>query len=856
MMISTAPRRARCLMAVSAVLAVLISGAGLGAAHGKGAPAAQGAAAAALASSILDSTLLAKAPVDECFPASGEVGVLPRTYPDADGVCPTGYLPKRNESYVWGLTKTGSNLWFGTASNVVCGVYSGYLEQTQPRYVEGDYVCETGAVATDGSTIKSDGRTPSIYRYDLETRQLTHVAGPAPTTGVATGYVDGWTDAATTLLKATSGFRSAGSLGNTAILAGPGRYMDETGTVKSQAALNFFAFDATTNELLGYKSMPGYTNIRKWLTYDPTPGDADPGQLYAGVGKSGGSGGILRWTPAEGDPLNFAVVGTTGSEIAELVVHQGRIFGASWPSHPAAPDLSQEVYAGLYMSPVIPDGGFTAADSAAWEKVWQATDYEPDAVTATTYGTGALASFDGYLYWGTMQVPGRGSLVHDDYYPPPADQTQEEAGATFLNTLRAITIFRGRDFGTSDVQKQVVYGQRQLSTWTSDGAGGGSWANHTTGMGTPLWGSSGFGNPLNNYTWTMDVYDGSLFIGTMDFGYLARQALTADEQAALESYGYSYGADLLRIPSSSTPGVFESKDGVGNITNYGIRTMVSADALYLGTANPMNLNPQGGWELLRLRPRYALDVTTDDGTSTTGTSRSVSAAVDPAKAGVTVHFEVTGTNPASGDAVTDADGIATWAYTGTSAGTDTVRATADSMGYGFTEDQLEATTTATWVEPAPDVPPDQPQVTPPSAVQPDGWIRKARSGFVGNNIYNTTAEHQTVRRLAHRSDVRTFWVPVYNDGDRAATFTVTGLDRARRANVRYLSGGVDVTAAMESAAGWSFTTSPGGYKLIQIQVRIGRQAAIGSQKSVVVNATWTGNGLVRSDAVKAVVTVR
>jgi hypothetical protein len=176
------------------------------------------------------------------------------------------------------------------------------------------------------------------------------------------------------------------------------------------------------------------------------------------------------------------------------------------------------------------------------------------------------------------------------------------------------------------------------------------------------------------------------------------------------------------------------------------------------------------------------------------------------------------------------------------------------MGYGFTEDQLEATTTASWVEPAPDVPPGQ--VTPPSPEQPDAWIRKARSGFVGNNIYNTTAEHQTVRRLAHRSDVRTFWVPVYNDGDHVATFTVKGTDRARRANVRYLSGGVDVTAAMESAAGWSFTTSPGGYKLIQIQVKIGRQAAIGSQKSVMVNATWTGDGLVRSDAVKAVVTVR
>jgi hypothetical protein len=47
---------------------------------------------------------------------------------------------------------------------------------------------------------------------------------------------------------------------------------------------------------------------------------------------------------------------------------------------------------------------------------------------------------------------------------------------------------------------------------------------------------------------------------------------------------------------------------VGNYANYGIRTMVSTDsALYLGSANPMNLmtdryddRPEGGWELIKL----------------------------------------------------------------------------------------------------------------------------------------------------------------------------------------------------------------------------------------------------------------
>jgi hypothetical protein len=615
-----------------------------------------------------------------------------------------------------------------------------------------------------------------------------------------------------------------------------------------KSALNFFAFDATTNELLATKSVPGYTNIRKWLTYDPTPGDEDPGQLYAGVGVSGGTGAIIRWTPTEPDPLNFDVVGTTGSEIAELVVHEGRIFGASWPSHPATPDLTKEVYAGLYMSPVIPDGGFTAADSTAWEKVWTATAYEPDPVTATTYGTGALASFDGYLYWGTMQVPGRGLLVHDDYYPPATEPTQEDAGTTFLNTYRAITIFRGHDFGTGDEQQQVVYGQRRLSTWVPDGLGGGAWVNQLTKMGTPLWGSAGFGNMLNNYTWTMDVYGGSLYIGTMDFGYLGRQGFS-ELQDLLDAVGYSYGADLFRIDSSSSPGVFESKDGVGNITNYGIRTMVADDALYLGTANPMNLNPQGGWELLRLRPRYALSLDTTGTTSTTGTPRGVTAQLDPAKKGVTVHFEASGANATSGDVVTDPDGIATWTYTGVNAGTDTITATADSMGYGFAADQLEATTTATWAKPQQ----EQPLA---SSAQPDGWIRAPRSAFIGDNVYNATAAQQTVRRGAHRTDVRTFRVRVYNDGSDTAVFTLKGLDSTRRVDVRYLSGGANVTAAMTSTAGLPVTVPAGGYKVIVVKVKIGRHAAIGSHKSAQVTMTWTGDGLVRSDAVKGVVTVK
>lgn len=50
----------------------------------------------------------------------------------------------------------------------------------------------------------------------------------------------------------------------------------------------------------------------------------------------------------------------------------------------------------------------------------------------------------------------------------------------------------------------------------------------------------------------------------------------------------------------------KSLSGVGNYSSYVIRTMVAEeDALFLGMANPMNLQtdstddrPEGGWELI------------------------------------------------------------------------------------------------------------------------------------------------------------------------------------------------------------------------------------------------------------------
>ncbi len=53
----------------------------------------------------------------------------------------------------------------------------------------------------------------------------------------------------------------------------------------------------------------------------------------------------------------------------------------------------------------------------------------------------------------------------------------------------------------------------------------------------PVWGISGFGNLFNNYTWSMTVNNGRLWVGTMDMLYLLVDAGAAFLEGILESQG-------------------------------------------------------------------------------------------------------------------------------------------------------------------------------------------------------------------------------------------------------------------------------------------------------------------------------
>jgi hypothetical protein len=146
-------------------------------------------------------------------------------------------------------------------------------------------------------------------------------------------------------------------------------------------------------------------------------------------------------------------------------------------------------------------------------------------------------------------------------------------------------------------------------------------------------------------------------------------------------------------------------------------------------------------------------------------------------------------------------------------------------------------------------------VIAPSDQQPDAWISRAkRSGYAGDDVYNRTGRMQTRIANAKRTQVRTFFVRVYNDGNTANAFTVKGSAPRAGSRVTYLAGSKNVTRSMRSQAGWKVRLRPGKFKVVTVRVKVLRGAAFGSRKPVKVQATWTGDGT-RVDTAKAVVKV-
>lgn len=461
--------------------------------------------------------LIAEAQPDECFFDVGdssplaEGGVCEREL--FDGEVSLGFevgTPKTNEAYVWSLTASRQKIWFGTGANVNCLVGGLYLGASSPSQGQ-DSVCEYGEssfLENSGSGLLDgfgDWRPPKIY--------VTSRDGATPPQNMTAG-LQGQHLAR---LRTTVGLRAAGTLDdNLVFLAGP----SFLGTV------NIFVFSSRTEQFLASASLVGYSNIRNFRLHD--------GVLYAGVAKVSGQGAILAFSGNEEDPLDFSedLVVEVG-EIAEFAFLEDRLYFGTWPELGADPNNEAAVYVGPKMTPI---GGFGAADD--YEQIWRASDYEPDEVLAKTYGVGAMRAYKGQMYWGTMHVPFTGLIAKSQSYGPPG--SQQEAIADFIGTLRSSSYYRfdpvnlpavfDPDLFFPNGFAELLYGNPLLPVYvvnkgvvTTEG-----WELRPSGMGAPTYGLAGFGNPFNNYAWSMTEFEGELLVGTMDWSYLILPGVAPD----------------------------------------------------------------------------------------------------------------------------------------------------------------------------------------------------------------------------------------------------------------------------------------------------------------------------------------
>jgi hypothetical protein len=526
--------------------------------------------------------VVAKAPTDECFRGVGQ-GEYPLVSSCSDGE------PKKNEAYVWGLTQFEDKLFFGTGANIAClvtDIYSNGFTEPEPYYRPNDVVCEFSENALD----MTDWRPPSMNLY-------------SESGGLQTLNMPLW---AQLMRFDSTGIRAAGAHPSGVVFLGAPSRGDD---------IYLFAFNGRTGEFLHAKALGlGYSNIRKMLV-------TSDGNLYIGLGGTEasleGGGAVVKWN---GDPdailwgnystlFDFEFVGLKlDGEAAYLAEHDDRLIVSTWPdrnrSFPTVRERDANT-AGIWLSPPLP---LTSASANNWRKIWAAGDYEPDPLVASTYGGGAVKSFDGWLYWGTMHVPGYTYIKFSKIWGEPSRERNQ--GKLIHGTWRESSIFRARNLGTDQQEIQLLYGGsavddhidpghypviEEYEPWDVD------LDVRMNKMGlTPLYGRGGFDNEWNNYCWTMAIYDNHLYVGTMDHSWLVME-----DEEDVQSRGYErrsiYGSDLWRFESSNMSAMPVNVEGMQNGLNYGVRSViVDDDNFYIGTGNQANLSEAGGWELIKL----------------------------------------------------------------------------------------------------------------------------------------------------------------------------------------------------------------------------------------------------------------
>lgn len=519
--------------------------------------------------------------------------------------------PKTNMDYVWSLTDGGSSIWFGTGAGITAQATAetALLGARAPTPTEqkssGGVLLR--ALEFGDSTYPNipdqirpylgDWRPPKFYQLN-------------PTTGVVTDRTPN-----DSLVQQTLGLRSAGSANNVVLFGGPALL---------QAGVCMFAFDANTGQYLGSRFFPEYSNIRRWVS--------TPAGLYTSVLNTQpitSNGSVIRWMGTRLTPFLFSTVGLLDNQGAYMAYHNDRLFVGTWPLESALPKFlnadpnfgkflptldAWAPMAGVYMSPTLGPLGLGPLQAPLWKKVWQASDYEPDSIVARGYAMGAMASYGGDLYFGTLHYFNSGVAAFTALYgyAPP-----RQSGFSSPSE-RAIIIMRAKNLGLSNSNTtptfELLYGNAQQPVFTPDPdttVQGGTWAMVNNKYGAAgLYGNSGFGNSSNTYTWSATVYKNKLYMGTFDLGTLSLVGRVVDRinQNKTPANDRGCGADLYCFQDGTSAATAVSTTGCGNFASHGVRNMLAhTTGLYFGMSNGMNLLtnttdklPEGGWELLKL----------------------------------------------------------------------------------------------------------------------------------------------------------------------------------------------------------------------------------------------------------------
>ncbi len=280
------------------------------------------------------------------------------------------------------------------------------------------------------------------------------------------------------------------------------------------------------------------------------------GQTYLYAGTFGAQPTL--WRSRTGDPGTWEAVWSNPTEgsIRSLVVHNEILYiGLTHESEGL--QVPGEIHAtdGQTVWPVMTDGFGTANNFAVY----------------------VLASFNGWLYAGTMNVIGGfevWKLAGPDEQARPVRIIANGGTSRTQNVVGDMHVFQGRLYvaslilGNLNGFSPVFEAADMLRIDDQDRVEVVAGRNSVGGV------PSGLGSPYNAYLWCLEEHRGKLYCGTWDLA-----SLSVPNQYGARLYASEDGASWHEV----------FKDGLGNRYNFGVRDMVSTgDTLYLGLANIHN----------------------------------------------------------------------------------------------------------------------------------------------------------------------------------------------------------------------------------------------------------------------------